>query len=404
VGDAEERPRTGARKVSWNAQYGLSRTEVVHVNPSVVYWNNIPAPYMVDRFNALAKRDNLEFQAWFSARTESDRSWEVDESTWAFRFEYLPRVRFGTRPVALPVRVFARAIPDVLVGLHAEPAFLISQEMARLRRVRTVVWLTPTHDSWVTRRRWKETIKHAMLPRVDAVFTTGSDGARIAEGYGVRNERIRILHHHIDCRQLILDLERVAPVRETIRTELGVRGLTFLYVGRLWRGKGLDYLLDAFATFAQRTRSEATLVLAGDGPEEDRLRARCHAEELNVVFAGFRQRDELARIYAAADVFMFPTLGDPFGHVVEEAMSCELPVVSTSAAGEIRARIDDGRTGFIVPPANSRALVERMEALAKDGVLRRRIGRAGAARAAGHTADHWAQEFEEAIGAVLEFR
>ena len=57
----------------------------------IVYWNNIPAPYMVERFNAVAKRRNLEFEAWFSARTEDDRSWSVNEESWNFRWRYLRR-------------------------------------------------------------------------------------------------------------------------------------------------------------------------------------------------------------------------------------------------------------------------------------------------------------------------
>ena len=47
--------------------------------PFVVYWNNIPSPYMVERFNALADRNPFEFEAWFNDRIESDRSWDVDE-------------------------------------------------------------------------------------------------------------------------------------------------------------------------------------------------------------------------------------------------------------------------------------------------------------------------------------
>lgn len=371
------------------------------IKPRVVYWTNIPAPYMIDRFNALANRNIVEFQAWFSARTESDRSWTVDESMWSFPFAYLPRISIGSRALALPVRLLGKDLPEILIGLHAEPTFLAAQEVGRRRGVRTVIWMTTTYDSWVKRRWWKEAVKRATFSRVDAVFTTGADGAAVARRYGLQSECIYVLPHQIDSQRLVAAYRRLARERVSIRDELGVRGLAFLYVGRLWRGKGLDYLLDAFARVVGRIPTEATLVLAGDGPDEARLRRRCHEDKLNVVFAGFREGDELARIYAAADVFVFPTLGDPFGHVVEEAMACELPVISTSAAGEVRERIDDGCEGFIVPPADSQALEERMKTLATNEDLRTRMGRAGAARVAGNTANNWARAFEEAIGSVL---
>jgi phosphatidylinositol alpha 1,6-mannosyltransferase len=99
-----------------------------------------------------------------------------------------------------------------------------------------------------------------------------------------------------------------------------------------------------------------------------------------VVFAGFHDGDALLPLYAAADAFVFPTLGDAFGMVVLEAMACGLPVISTSAAGEIADRIDEGVNGFVVPPADVEALRSRMEVLAADESIRSRMGKAATAK------------------------
>lgn len=120
-----------------------------------------------------------------------------------------------------------------------------------------------------------------------------------------------------------------------------------------------------------------------------------------MVFAGFVQRDELARYYTAADAFVFPTLGDPYGQVVGEAATCGLPVVSTSAAGEISSRIENNVSGFIVPPANSAALLERMRWLARDPDLRARMGKEAEGRTAGQTLDRWCRDFEAIVAEVL---
>ena len=53
--------------------------------PRVIYWNNIAAPYMVERFSAVAERGNLEFEAWFNDLTAADRGWRLDEESWPFR-------------------------------------------------------------------------------------------------------------------------------------------------------------------------------------------------------------------------------------------------------------------------------------------------------------------------------
>jgi len=94
-------------------------------SPRVVYWNNIPAPYMVERFNAVARRGHLDLEAWFNARLEPDRSWEVDESSWLFPYRYLPSVLVAGRRLSLPAPLAGRRLPDLLVSLYAEPSFLL---------------------------------------------------------------------------------------------------------------------------------------------------------------------------------------------------------------------------------------------------------------------------------------
>jgi glycosyltransferase involved in cell wall biosynthesis len=372
------------------------------VRPRVVYWNNIPAPYMVERFNAVARRRNLDLEVWFSARTKKGRSWKIDEDSWGFRYRYLPSINRGTYPFALPVPLFHGSVPDVFVSLYASPVFLLGSALAAARRARTAFWVEMTFDSWVKRRRWKEMLKSIALPRADAILTAGRDGRDFALRYGASPERIFVVPHVIDFDHYARGNSLAGHTRE-VRRELGLRGVTFMYVGRLLVGKGLQYLLDAFAAVQRKIPNEVSLLLVGDGVDEALLRARCAEERLeNVVFAGFHDADSLPRLYAAADVFVFPTLGDTFGMVVSEAMACGLPIIATSASGEIRDRVSDGFNGFVVPPADSEALRERMLLLAQDPEQRIVMGDASRRRVQGQTPDTWAHAFETAIGRTLD--
>jgi glycosyltransferase involved in cell wall biosynthesis len=374
------------------------------LTPRVVYWNNIPAPYMVERFDAVARRGRLNFEAWFSARTEKDRSWRVDERAWRFRHRYLPCVSDRVSSLALPTPLLRGAVPDVLVSLYAAPSFLLGSAIAARRGARTAFWVEVTFDAWIKRSRWKEAVKSVVLPRADAILTAGNDGRDFALRYGASPDRIISLPHVIDFRHYAEKSSFDSSERNRVRENLGLRGVTFAYVGRLWLGKGLDYLVDAFDALQRSVSQEVSLLMVGDGVHEQVLRARCEQNRVkNVVFAGFHDAESLPRIYAAADVFVFPTLGDPFGMVVLEAMACGLPVISTSASGEIRARVSDGVNGFIVAPADSAQLHERMALLAGDAELRRRMGDASRAKVAGQSPDDWAQGFEDAIDRILEF-
>jgi len=357
---------------------------------------------MVERFNAVADRGAFEFEAWFNDRTEPGRSWEVDESSWRFRYRYLPRVRISGREFRIPVPLLGRR-PDVLVSLYAEPVFLTGWAIARMRRARTGFWVEVTHDRLIRRSFWKEGIKRLLFPKMDAIVTIAEDGAAFARRYGARDENIFFAPHVIDVEHYRQGSSIDSAEREKLRRDLGLRGCVFVYVGRLWWGKGLGYLLEAFENVQERSPTEVSLLLVGDGPEEERLRRFCREHNLrNVVFAGFKQKPELPRYYAAADVFVFPTLGDTYGLVVDEAMACSLPVISTSAAGEIHGRIEEGVNGYIVPPEDAEALTGRMLRLASDDELRQRMGRRGYEKVKGHTPERWAEDFEKIVCTLLD--
>ncbi len=370
------------------------------MRPRIVYWNNIPSPYLTDRLERLVERGNLRVEAWFNSRTEPDRSWHVRESDWSFPYSYL---KGTSRPPFVPSQVRTGPLPDLLISLYAQPCFALGSMVARYRGARTAYWVEPTFDSWVKRRPWKNAIKQQLFSRIDAILTTGDDGRAFSTNCGANPTTIHAFPYFAHYDHFATAASRLRPERDRIRDELGLAGTTFVYVGRLWRGKGLEYLLDAYQELAWG--DDVNLLLVGDGEQENELRRRCRDQGIpGVIFAGFVQRDELARFYVAADVFVFPTLGDPFGQVVGEAASSGLPVISSSAAGEIRSRIEDGTDGYIVPPADSAALAERMRRLARDADLRARMAAQAASRSSWQTLDRWCRCFEVAVSTILDRR
>jgi glycosyltransferase involved in cell wall biosynthesis len=241
-----------------------------------------------------------------------------------------------------------------------------------------------------------------MFSRVDGIETVGKDGAGFSRKYGVNDERIFQLPNAFDVNHFVTGRSEALPERRRIRKQLRLCGVTFIYVGRLRWGKGVDILLEAFRKLQRLCHEKTTLLFVGDGSEEGHLRQRCLKEGIHsVVFAGFQQKQELPSYYAAADVFVFPTLGDTYGLVVDEAMICSLPVISTNAVGEIHDRIEDGLNGYIIQPENSEALCERMERLARDPELREKMSQYSAGRIKEHTPQRWAENFESAVDKIF---
>ncbi|MFD1774059.1 glycosyltransferase family 4 protein [Paenibacillus rhizophilus] len=130
-----------------------------------------------------------------------------------------------------------------------------------------------------------------------------------------------------------IDLERFHPGHYSpkLRQEMGVsEEIVFLYVGRIAVEKGLRTLADSIAVVNQRYGQQVKWVFTGEGPYLPELIAK---KIPNAIFTGSRRGDELAAIYASADVFIFPSGTETFGNVLLEAMASGLPVICTDSGG-----------------------------------------------------------------------
>jgi glycosyltransferase involved in cell wall biosynthesis len=336
--------------------------------PRVVYWLKQPTPYFVERCNAISDRGTLEFEAWFNTRVEPDRSWDVDESAWRFPARYMPTRSILHWRNRLPIPELASLRPDLIVQeydrMYLSAGFLAARALAG----RTAFRVLPNFDSWSDRTWWRELSKHFVFRAVDGAKVPGPDGAALARRYGLPTQRTAEVTQAVDVEHFSRALAVPEPARRARRDELGLRGVVFVYVGRLWSGKGVDDLLSAYAGL-EASGADVSLLLVGDGVDEQRLRERARPLR-RVIFAGFQQRDSLPGWYAAADVMVFPTLGDPNGLVLEEALAAGLPVISADAAGDIHRRLPPEGPGLVVPAGDAAALGAAMGRLVEDPELR----------------------------------
>jgi glycosyltransferase involved in cell wall biosynthesis len=145
---------------------------------------------------------------------------------------------------------------------------------------------------------------------------------------------------------------------------------TYIYVGRLSGEKGLHTLIDAFKIVLQR-EPLATLKLIGAGDMKGDLQARINAERLGecVLLAGSMTIAQLANQYAVATAIVLPSTSEPWGLVVNEALSHGCPAIVSHACGCVPELVLDGITGYQFPTGHVAELADRMLLVAtqKDG-------------------------------------
>lgn len=169
-----------------------------------------------------------------------------------------------------------------------------------------------------------------------------------------------------------VDTELFHPGRrnEDERAQLGLDpdSLMVIHVGRIAPEKNLGLAVRAFRA-VQEVQPKARFVWVGDGP----ARAELQAANPDFIFTGIRRGEAVARLFASADLFVFPSLSETFGNVTLEAMACGVPTVAYDY-GAAREHLRDREHGAAVPCGDEQRFVEAVLALAADADLRRECG------------------------------
>jgi glycosyltransferase involved in cell wall biosynthesis len=375
--------------------------------PRVVFLTDILTPYMVAVLEALAER--LDLVALICAsRGSRGADWAFPRP---FRFRY--RVLEGPA-ITRRSHDGADLYPDprIVVALRRErPAAVISGAFsfpsafaALYRRLFGASLIIHSDGTAYSERNLTRTQRAArsLLLRGGTVCVGNSEPAK--ERFmqlGVPPDRVFLAPHSTD----IAPFHAIAARR---RLDGDHAPVTVLHVGRLIPRKGIDRLLRAVAL--ARGEVALRLVLVGSGPEESALRQLAGelGVEREVEFRGFVDQPGLPEVYAEADVFAFPTLDDPFGIALLEAVATGLPVVASPFAGATLDLVEDAATGFVVDPNDTAAWASALARLAQDHQLREQLGARGhamtLARTPSRAADGYVKAVRHALGQSVSTR
>ena len=220
---------------------------------------------------------------------------------------------------------------------------------------------------------------------IEAALARVSD-VLVAVSPQVRDELVRLGVAPVEKFAVVrlgIELEprvRAHEERAEIRRRIGVAPERFVvgWFGRMTAVKRCEELVHALAALREGG-VDAVLLLVGDGVDRERVEERAH--ELGVaeacLFLGYQ--DDVARWYAACDAFALTSANEGTPVVIIEALAAGIPVVATRVGG-VADVVADGVDGLLVDAGDTAAMSERLEQLARDETLRRRMGAAGRAR------------------------
>ncbi len=219
-----------------------------------------------------------------------------------------------------------------------------------------------TGDKMIEDLAWKYMIW--FYNQCDTIFASSCATFSELVERGIKPEKIRMMPRGVDT-------DKFNPDNQYRGSELPGQ-IRLLYTGRISKEKNLPVLEAAFKRI-HKEMPHVGLVIAGDGPYFKEMKR--HLADTPTHFTGYLQGREIAEIYPACDLFVFPSTTDTFGNVVLEAQASGLPVVVTDVGGP-QENLIPNETGIIVKGDDVEALYLGIKRMISRPVMMRQMGRA----------------------------
>jgi glycosyltransferase involved in cell wall biosynthesis len=333
---------------------GLLKTLIVQN-----YWT----PYRHELFTELVKYSDIE--VLYLGEIGSDRLWEKEECS--FPTIQLKAKKRGPFLFSSLRGIDFSKFDQIVLLEHLENIFTILK-LAGIFKGRFILWTGMAKDAHPERPGYDfftNIIKgwyRRSLYRANIFFAYSGLTREMLLDYGVSDDSIKIIHQASRIRDL-------AEIRDKDPVDLrkGRSGpLRLLSLGYLRKEKNNDFLIKVCNRF---DNEELELLIVGDGPEREKLQSMAGN---NVRFKGYLEGEDKFREYLSADVFVLPTIRDPWALVVNEAMYYGLPIICSNRAGA-RDIVKDN--GFVIDPFDEDDLFKAIQVLVGNRELCEKMGR-----------------------------
>jgi glycosyltransferase involved in cell wall biosynthesis len=259
--------------------------------------------------------------------------------------------------------------------------------------------------SWRTQSSWKLRIKKLLLRRifslVDGVVVSSSGGVDYLKSLGFPAERVFLAPTAVDNTWWSEQAAKVDRNAARAAWKMPADAKVALFCAKLQPWKGPKDLLEAFA---RANVPNSYLAFAGDGPERINLERR--ATELGLAdrvrFLGFLNQSQLPCAYSAADLFVLPSLFEPFGMVVNEAMLCGLPVAVSDRVGARFDLVRPNQNGYVFPAGDVEALAAVLRQFLPDPEKKARMGAAARQRMETWSPREYVESMVRAVNSVAK--
>ena len=250
--------------------------------------------------------------------------------------------------------------PDVIHLQHGHLWFNLALPLLRWYPLVITIHDPRHHAGDKESRKTPQTIMDFGYHRADQVVVHG------------RQLKQQVVHRLRIPNEVVHVIPQVGLWHDAARSQIEEEDNLILFFGRIWEYKGLEYLIRAEPLITAQV-PDARIMIAGRGEEFSHYRQMMVHPEHFVIHNEYISDDRRTELFRRASIVVLPYTDASQSGVIPIAYGFAKPVVAT-AVGGLPEMVDDGQTGYLVPPRDERALADAIVRLLRDRELRRQLG------------------------------
>ena len=292
----------------------------------ILWLTNLPAPYRFPIWERIAQ--DFDLKVAFLLKEKNWRKWSVQhEVNWSYQFLSLKSRKIKEFDLVPSIRGSKRILDGinvVILGGWESPFYWRTIRTAKRQKIPVIQFYESTQASHRFNNILIRKIRSTIFSKADFIVTAGTASTKAVEAMGVAPRKIITLFNPVDV-SWFHSFARSHRVQQT-------SGHRFIYVGQLIERKNVAAVIRAFV--AIRSESD-TLTIAGDGPVAQNLQELTQTLGVSdsVLFAGHKNQEELAELYATSNTLILASTNEVWGLVVNEALASGLHVVVSDKCG-----------------------------------------------------------------------
>jgi 1,2-diacylglycerol 3-alpha-glucosyltransferase len=246
--------------------------------------------------------------------------------------------------------IIERLAPDAIaVAGWTAPESLVALAEARAKKIPAVVMSESQADD-AQRMLLREALKRRIVSQFDAALVGGPIHAEYAISLGIPRPSVHYGYNAVNNAYFASGAQETREKDATLRRELNLPSRYILASARFIAKKNLPNLVRAYAEARASVADVPALVILGDGPERAEIeRAISETGQVcHVHLPGFQEYRDLPKYYALSEGFVHVATSEQWGLVINEAMSCGVPIVVSERCGATRTVVEHGVNGFVV--------------------------------------------------------